>query len=172
MGLPHEDGVVVVEVVRGGPADRAGLKRGEVETHVGGRTVRSSADLRNQVALTAVGEEIELKVLRGGQAKVIRARIEEVSAGAAAMTQALPELAGVAVGTRESNGQPQAVVVVRVERGSPAWNLGLREGDLIAAVNRRKVLSVQELMAALRAATRPIVLNVVRGEYLFAIVLR
>jgi serine protease Do/serine protease DegQ len=84
----------------------------------------------------------------------------------------VPELAGAAVGTREAGGQPQGVVVVRVERGSPAWNLGLRAGDLIAGVNRREVRSVQELMAALRRATRPIVLNIVRGEYLFAIVLR
>jgi serine protease Do/serine protease DegQ len=134
--------------------------------------VRSSADLRNQVGLTPVGEEIELRVLRGAEVKAIRARIEEVSAGAATMTQSVPELAGAAVGTREAGGQPQGVVVVRVERGSPAWNLGLRAGDLIAGVNRREVRSVQELMAALRRATRPIVLNIVRGEYLFAIVLR
>ncbi|HEY7760565.1 MAG TPA: Do family serine endopeptidase [Burkholderiales bacterium] len=172
MGLTRSEGVVVVEVVPGGPAERAGLKRGDVVTHVGGRKVRSSADLRNQVGLTPVGEEIELRVLRGAEVKAIRARIEEVSAGAATMTQSVPELAGAAVGTREAGGQPQGVVVVRVERGSPAWNLGLRAGDLIAGVNRREVRSVQELMAALRRATRPIVLNIVRGEYLFAIVLR
>ena len=62
--------------------------------------------------------------------------------------------------------------MVRVERGSPAWHLGLREADLIAGVNRRDVRSVQELLAALRGATRPTVLNMVRRKYLFAIVLR
>jgi serine protease Do/serine protease DegQ len=64
------------------------------------------------------------------------------------------------------------VVVVRVAEGSPAWNHGLREKDLIAAVNRRKVRSVNELLAVLRSATRPIALSVIRGDYVFAIVLR
>jgi serine protease Do/serine protease DegQ len=59
-----------------------------------------------------------------------------------------------------------------VAEGSPAWNHGLREKDQIAAVNRRKVRSVNELLAALRAATRPIALSVIRGDYVFAIVLR
>jgi S1-C subfamily serine protease len=61
---------------------------------------------------------------------------------------------------------------VRVEPGSAAWSLGLREGDVIAGVNRRRVRSVDEMLAALRGARRPVILNVARGEVMFAIVLR
>jgi serine protease Do/serine protease DegQ len=172
MGLEVAEGVVIVDVLRDSPADRAGLERGDVVTHVNGRKVRGSADLRNQVGLTPVGEELELRVVRGRETRVLRARIEGVQAGAARLVQAVPELAGAAVGNAESGARAQSVVVVRVERDSPAWNLGLREGDVIAAVSRRRVRSVEELAAALRAAARPIVLNVARGEYLFAIVLR
>ncbi len=167
MGLNAAEGVVIVDVASGGPAERAGLRRGDVVTHVNGRKVKSSADLRNQVGLTPVGEEVELRVLRDGQARVVRAAIEAVPAARARGTQLVPELSGAAVGNAEAG-----VLVVEVKRGSPAWNHGLREGDLIAGVNRRAVRSTRELVAALRNASRPIVLNVARGDYLFVIVLR
>jgi serine protease Do/serine protease DegQ len=172
MGLDAAEGVVIVDVAKNSPAERAGLKRGDIVTHVNGRKVRGSADLRNQVGLTPVNEELELKVQRGREMRTIRARIEPLQAEAGArVTQAVPELGGATVGTAESGGRSNAVVV-RVERDSPAWNLGLREGDVIAAVNRRRVRNTDELVNALRGATRPIVMNVVRGEYVFAVVLR
>jgi serine protease Do/serine protease DegQ len=172
MGLEAAEGVVIVDVAKSSPAERAGLKRGDIVTHVNGRKVRGSADLRNQVGLTPVNEELELKVQRGREARTIRARIEPLQTeGGARVTQAVPELGGATVGTAESSGRSN-VVVVRVERDSPAWNLGLREGDVIAAVNRRRVRNTDELVSALRGATRPIVMNVVRGEYVFAVVLR
>ncbi len=172
MGVATAEGVVIVEVAPGGPAERGGLKRGDVVTHVNGRKVRSSADLRNQVGLTPVGEELEMKVVRAGEARVIRARIEPVQQSTTRTTQSIPELAGAAVGNVDSPGRGQVVIVVRVERDSPAWQHGLREGDLIAGVNRRRIRSVDELLEALRAASRPVVLNMVRGETMFAIILR
>jgi serine protease Do/serine protease DegQ len=167
LGLSISEGVVIVEVASGGPAERAGLRRGDVVTQVNGHKVKSSADLRNQIGLLAPGEPVELRVIRDGQTRTIRARIESVPSGRARGTEAVPELAGAAVGDSEDG-----VVVVTVERGSPAWNHGLRAGDIIAGVNRRPVRTARELLAALSKASRPIVLNVVRGDYVFAIVLR
>ncbi|MCW5620723.1 MAG: Do family serine endopeptidase [Burkholderiales bacterium] len=172
MDLASSDGVVIVDVAPDSPAERAGLRRGDVVTHVNGRRVRSSADLRNQVGLTPVDEELELKIQRGREVHVMRARIESVQAGVARMAQAVPELVGAAVGNLERGGRQQGVVVVRVDRNSPAWNHGLRNGDVIAGVNRRKVRSVEELLAALKGAARPIVLTILRGDTLFSIQLR
>ncbi len=106
--------------------------------------------------------------LRGAQTQTIRARIESVSGGQARGAEAVPELAGAAVG----DGEAGVVVVVTVEPGSPAFEHGLRRGDVIAGVNRRPVRNVRELLSALSKAGRPILLNVVRGDYVFAIVLR
>jgi Do/DeqQ family serine protease len=167
LGLNINEGVVIVEVAAGGPAERAGLRRGDVVTHVNGRTIKSSADLRNQIGMLAPGESVELQVVRGAQTQTIRARIESVSAGQARGAEAVPELAGAAVGDSEAG-----VVVVTVEPNSPAFGHGLRQGDIIAGVNRRPVRNVRELLSALSKAARPILLNVVRGDYVFAIVLR
>jgi serine protease Do/serine protease DegQ len=167
LGLNFKEGVVIVEVAPGGPAQRAGLRRGDVVTQVNGHKVRSSADLRNQVGLLAPGEPVELRVVRDGQTLTIRARIESVPSGQGRGAEAVPELVGAAVGDSEAG-----VLVVSVEPGSPAWDHGLRQGDIIAGVNRRPVRNARELLSALSKAGRPILLNVVRGDYVFAIVLR
>ncbi|HZP88990.1 MAG TPA: Do family serine endopeptidase [Burkholderiales bacterium] len=174
MGVAIVDGVVIVDVVPESPAARAGLKRGDIVTHVNGRHVRSSADLHNQVGLTPVGEEIELKIQRASQLHTLRAKIEPIQPGSTRDSQVIPELAGAAIGNLEGGGgvRIQAPVVVRVERGSPAWNHGLRQGDIIAGVNRKKVRTVEELLDALKGAPSPVVLKVLRGDTVFAIQLR
>jgi len=171
MGLTTSEGVVIVEVADESPAHRAGLRRADVVTHVNGRRVRSSADLRNQIGLTPIGEELELRILRGREVRTVRAKIEALQAGRGE-GRAVPELAGAAVADYERYGKPQAVAVVRVERNSPAWSHGLRDGDIIAGVNRRRVHSVEELLAALKISQRPLYLQIVRGDTRFAIQLR
>ena len=66
----------------------------------------------------------------------------------------------------------RVVVVVTVEANSPAWNHGLRKGDIIAGVNRRPVRTAREFLSLLSQAARPVALNILRGDYAFAIVLR
>ena len=169
--LPANQGAVVVEVMRGSPADRAGVRVGDVIVAVNGRRVRSSSDLRNQIGLIPVGEEVEFKALREGAERSFRVRVESVRPVEAAGSESIPELAGATVGNVERDGKPEAVAVLGVTRGSPAWSRGLREGDLIVAVNRKKVRTTRELVAAL-GERGEMVLSVVRGDNLFAIVLR
>ena len=118
LGLSMTEGVVIVEVASGGPAERAGLRRADVVTHVNGHAVKSSADLRNQIGLMTPGDMVELRVLRDGQPRTIRARIEGVT-GRTRGTEAVPELTGAAVGDSEAG-----VLVVSVEPRSPAWSAG------------------------------------------------
>ncbi len=171
LGLAANQGAIVVEVAPNSPAAKVGLRRGDVVLALNGRNVRGSADLRNQIGLTPVGETVEFKVVRDGKTLTFRATVESVRPAGVRGYEAPPELQGATVGTVESDGRPQAVAVVEVERGSPAWSHGLRAGDVIVAVNRQKVTTPAELLAALKKPGR-IVLGVVRGDYVFAIVLR
>jgi Do/DeqQ family serine protease len=166
------NGAVVVEVVKGSPAEKAGLRVGDVITAVNGRAIRGSSDLRNQIGLVAIGTEVEFKVLREGREQLFRTRVEALRAPQAGEVESMvPELTGLSVANAERNGRAEAVGVVAVESGSQAWSHGLRPGDVIVAVNRRKVRSTRELMAALRTPGS-LVLTVVRGEAVFGITLR
>jgi len=171
LALTSSQGAVVVDIAPDSPAAKAWLKRGDVVVAVNGRGIRGSSDLRNQIGLMAVGEDVEFKVLRNGRELVLKTRVEPLRAATALGNQIVAELQGATVGTVESGGKPNAVMIVEVEPDSPAWSHGLRPGDVIVAVNRRKVSSVRELIAALKAPGRA-VLSVVRGDYVFAIVLR
>ena len=88
----------------------------------------------------------------------------------------MPELAGAAVAAIEPDmplyGRLQGALVAKVERGSAAWLQGLRPGDVIYAVNDRRVRNVEELMAALRAVEGRLQVSLVRGEYRITILMR
>ena len=92
----------------------------------------------------------------------------------AAGGQSLPELNGASLAEVERRGLPgknRAVLVNSVEAGSPAFQHGLRQGDVIIGVNQRRVTSVPELSKALRASGR-LALNVVRGDFVLTMQLR
>lgn len=171
-GITPNEGAVVVEVVPGAPAEKAGLKRGDVVIALNGRSVRGSADLRNQMGLIPIGDTAELKVMRDGKPLTIKVAIDSPIAASSTGQQNIAELNGARVGTLQRNGRPEAIVVVEVARGSPAWNNGLRKGDVIVGVNRRKIREVSELIAAFKSSERPLVLNIVRGDFGISLIFR
>jgi Do/DeqQ family serine protease len=77
LGVRSEAGAVVLELLRGSPADRAGIEPGDVVVAVDGRPVEDAAQLRNALASAEVGTELHLTVSRGGRRREIRIPVEE-----------------------------------------------------------------------------------------------
>jgi serine protease DegQ len=73
--LPHPEGVIIVGVLRQGPADRAGIKPGDVVLSVDGKSVGNTGQLLNTVAALKPGSETDIDVLRDGRAQTVRVRI-------------------------------------------------------------------------------------------------
>ncbi len=175
LGLKETKGAIITEVERGSTADRAGIRAGDVILAVNGRDIRGSSDLRNLIGLIQVGEEVELTVIRDGQRKQVRAKVGQTkvtSVGGVAAQQ----LAGVVFSDIEPGtpgyGKVQGALVAEVQSGSPAQRHGLRPGDVIVAVNRKRVRNVNELKSALAQAGQVIALNVVRGDSRLFIVIQ
>jgi len=168
------EGAQIAEVESNSPAAAAGLRKGDVVVALNGHPVRGSAELRARLGVVPAGDTVELKVQRGKETEVLKARIAEVDRSQAAGGQSLPELNGAALAEVERSGLPgknRAVLVNSVETVSPAYQHGLRQGDLIIGVNQRRVTSVPELSKALRASGR-LALNVVRGDFVLTMQLR
>jgi len=179
LGISMEDvaggeGAKIAEVQASSPAAAAGLKQGDIVTALNGHPVRGAADLRARLGIVPVGETVDLRVQRGNETRLVKARIGEIEKGQVAGARMLPELPGAALADAERRGlggRSRAVLVTSVEPGSAAFGHGLRGGDLIIGVNQRRVMSVAELAKALRAEGR-VALNVLRGDTLLVIQIR
>ncbi len=175
IGIPSAaEGAVVVQVEPGSPADKAGVKAGDVVTALQGRSVRGASDLRNRIGLTRAGEDVEVTILRNGAERRIRARVDrgpgspQAAASQTDKDGLVPRLRGATVRDIVPGmpiyGKVQGVVVAEVEPSSPAAARGLRAGDVIVAVNRKPVRNIAEFHEALRDAGRVAALDVLRGD--------
>jgi Do/DeqQ family serine protease len=79
LGVKESKGIVVAQIAPGGPADRAGLKAGDVITALNGTEVKDINTFRNQVAGAGPGAEVTLTVLRDGRQQEIRAKLGELA---------------------------------------------------------------------------------------------
>ena len=176
LGVNTLDGAVIAVVQAGSPAEKAGIKEGDVVTALNNRPIQHAAELRARLGLTAIGEEVEMRLNRSGTARTVRTRIAppDVSGGNG---QAIAQLPGMRVITIERGSplyqrmQGGGLVVSTVEPNSNAWVAGFRPGDIIYSVNRRRVQSAVELQTALRGA-QSYAVGLLRGDFTLTITLR
>ena len=159
--INHSKGAVVNQINRGAPADKAGLKIGDVITQINGRPVENTGQLRNLVASTDPGAKTELTIIREGKERVLAVIVgvlpEASPRTAAARSNAEPSgRFGLTVApltdqaAHELGVEPGlGVLIESVETDSPADAAGIHPGDLIVEVNREHVTTVDELTAAL-----------------------
>lgn len=168
MGLEARQGAVVAQVERGSPADRAGLRAGDVVLSVDGAPVKSSADLRNRIGLVEVDRTVAIELLRDGRRRIARVQVSEASGAATEAGEVIPQLAGAGLSELPSDhpafGRIAGVLVTEVARGSPASRIGLRRGDIILGLDRQPVRSLAELRAAAPRPGEPMTLNLLRGN--------
>ncbi|HVW65273.1 MAG TPA: DegQ family serine endoprotease [Nitrosospira sp.] len=174
LGLASTAGAIVSTVDANSPAEKAGLKAGDVIIAVNGKNIRSSLDLRNKIGLMPIGETVILELIRNGKPITTRVKIAKPLDVPGTEAETVPQLAGATVANfkAESARGPEGIVVTKVEGNSPAWMHGLRPGDIIIGVNRKKVRSVQEFLAAVQASQDSIILSLLRGDFRLRIMIR
>ncbi|MEO6563061.1 MAG: DegQ family serine endoprotease [Nitrosospira sp.] len=176
LGLASTEGAIISTVEPNSPAEKAGMKPRDVVIGVNGRAVRNAADLRNKVGMMPIGETIELRLIRSAKPLTIKIKIAKPLDIAGTEAETVPQLAGATVANfnagSSSREKIEGVLVTKVDANSPAWLHGIRPGDIIVGVNRRKVRSVQEFLAVLQASQDVIMLNLLRGDFRLTIVIR
>ncbi len=174
--LPNDtSGAVISQVENKSPADKAGLKPGDVVVAVDGKPIHNARQLDNQIGLTLVGEPINVEVLRNGKKLSLTAHIEPTPAQTLSGSNVHPELAGVEFKdvVQPSVGLPTGVVISKIDETSKAYKAGLREGDHVVAINRHRVHSVHELESiASQSNNSEMLLRIVRGDNSFYVVVR
>lgn len=168
-GLEKAEGALVSEVVKDSPADKAGIKQGDVIIEYNNTPVKSLGSFRNEISLMPPGSEVELKINRKGQIMTIPVSLgsasdQELAVGGVASKIGI-EVDNLTADLAKQLGiskNEEGVVITKVKPGSPASMAGLRPGFLIQAINHKKVANISDFNAALNEGTKNRVLVLVR----------
>jgi serine protease Do len=166
LGLDGPEGALITSVSPDSPAERAGLKVGDVILDINGAKVSERNQLRMQVSLMNPDQNVRLKVFRNGQNVDLTARLSEMPGEKVAKAGTENQdheaaLQGVSVEdldarTARQLGLPastKGVVVTEVDPASQAASAGLKEGDVIQQVNRQPVESASDFARAVKKSS-------------------
>ena len=171
--LKRPAGSVITNVTPGSPASRAGLKPGDVIASVDGQAVDDPNAFNYRFTTHALGGRIDLGVVRGGREikvavaletapdqprdeLVIRSRSPFIGAKVANLSPALAD-------ELQLESSTEGVVVIDVEAGTLAQNLGFQRGDIVVSVNNQKIAKTHDLERVAKAGSRLWRVSIVRG---------
>jgi len=161
-GLEEGHGVLVADVAKNSPAERAGLQRDDVIVEFNGQPVQEAGSFRSRVATTSPGAAVEMAIMRDGKRVTKTIDIgtlpgEHVAMNTGPQEQVERTDVGLAVqpltddlAKRFGYEGEHGVVVSEVTPGSEAARAGIREGDLIKEVNRQEVDNPRDFQQALK----------------------
>ena len=171
--LKNRDGVLVADVVKGSPAAKAGIHRSDVIVRFDGKPVHKAEELPRLVAVTPVGKKVKVEVIRDGDHKTLKLKVgvlKEEDQGVSGSTsngfgitlqEITPKLAE-SLGLEE---EAKGLVVSDIDQDGPAWEAGMRRGDVVLEVNRKEVASLDDFRKAIakRDKERPTLFLVKRS---------
>jgi len=147
-------GVLVVDVAKGGPADKAGLKKNDVIVAYRGKETSNTDELRNAVAETAIGTEAGITILREGKKEEVTARIGNLEESTKLLAVSVKERLGAEVrspnaleASKYGINANEGVVITWEDPKGPLKEAGFEVGDMILAVDDQPVQSMESFIS-------------------------
>ncbi|MHB8138685.1 MAG: DegQ family serine endoprotease [Smithellaceae bacterium] len=179
----NKSGALVSDVFKGDPADKAGLKVGDIITEINGKPIKDTHELLLTIAALHVGQSMVVKAIRDGQEMTFKVTVAERKDNA--------ELAAVRPGSekghfgisaqevtpdiaRQLGVRPEGVMVTNIQEGSPADEVGIQPQDIIVQVNRVKISSMNDYTREITKAgvKKSVTLLIKRGRSSFFVAMR
>jgi serine protease Do len=154
-GVERQKGALIAEVMKGGPAEKAGMKQGDIVISYQGKEIANASALRNEVATTPIGEQAKVTVLRKGKkvelavtignledmTKLLSASVKE-RLGAELKPVATPEEA-----QKYGLSAPEGVEIVWLDPKGPLGKVGFEVGDVLLEINHQPIKSFESFVA-------------------------
>jgi serine protease Do len=157
--LQAVQGALITDIVKGSPADAAGLKQEDIILSYNNVIVENLSTFRNFVAMLSPGTKLKLKVMRDGKEIDLIVTVQKLPEEVTGPNTPLQKL-GLAVQelttelAQKLGVESKGVVITEVTPGSPAAQAALKAGSVIVAVNRQKVSNMTEFTAAMNEAAK------------------
>jgi serine protease Do len=146
-------GALIVDVAKGGPAEKAGIKKNDVVIAYRGKEIPDASALRNDVAETAIGTEAKITILRSGKKEEVTVRIGSLEASTKILAAAVKDRLGVDVRSPNSGevnkygiSPNEGVVIVWEDPKGPLKEAGFEIGDMILAINNQPIDSLESFV--------------------------
>ncbi len=151
MNLKGSKGALVADITKGSPAEKAGIRRGDVIVTFDSAAVDSANDLRNRIAGSRVGKKVEISLIRKGERVTVQPVVEpyKLSPHMAAlelenrMGLEVKEISILEARKRRLNSR-EGVVITKVDPQGPAGRAGLEAGDIIYQMNNQAIRGLKE----------------------------
>ena len=162
LNSPVSSGALITRVEPGSAAEDAGLEVDDIIVGVNDKRIAGAAELRNTIGLMRSGDDVEIEYFRDNDKRKTSTSLGQQLTAASVGAEIHPGLVGAQF-AESSASRDDGVEVTAVEPGSPAAQRGLRAGDVITAINRRPVRSLDELNE-IASSSRILFLLVQRGD--------
>jgi serine protease Do len=182
VGLARPAGVLLTDVFPGSPAEQAGLRRGDIVTHVESREVADGDALRFRIATHSVGATMRVTAWREGRERIVPVSLvapPETPPRDTTLLRGNHPLAGATVANLSpalmeelglTDGAPRGVIVLETRRGTPAFQIRIQPGDQLLRINEREVKSVDDVRRVTASAALPWRLSILRGDKIITLV--
>jgi serine protease Do len=175
LGITEAHGALVADVTDNSPAEKAGVKRGDVIVAYDGKKVEDSSSLPALVAATPVGKTVPVEVRRNGKTKTLEVTVSKLAEQEVALDESATQKGRLGLALRDLRPEEreriglkeaEGVVVEGVLPDSPAAEAGIQAGDVILQVNQTSVSSVAELKKEIGKAgeTKPLLFLLRRAD--------
>jgi serine protease Do len=162
-------GALIADVIKGGPAEKAGMKKNDVVIAYEGKEIIDSGALRNIVAASPIDREAKMTVLRGGKKVELAVKVENLESSVKVLAVTARDRLGVEVravspaeGKKYNLDNNQGVVITRVDRAGALGEAGFEVGDIILGIENQPITdqnSFIQLASVLRPAQKITVLG-------------
>jgi len=168
-GLKKPMGALIAHVVRGGPAEKAGIKTGDVVTGYGDKEILDGANLQNEVAASPIGQEVKVTLFRNGKKQTLTVKVGNPQETIKKQASSVKGRLGVDVRPvtpeevkRYALDSHQGVVLIWVHPDSPLAGIGFDVNDMILEINGQSINGLElfvDLVSDLRPQQRIILLG-------------
>jgi len=165
-GVPSGRGVVIGQVTEDSPADKAGLKRGDVIVALDDRRVRDLSGVRNRIGLVRLGQKMKVDIIRDKKPQTIHVTVESLG------DASNPFESSLRLSNRQSRNGRRYVEIEAVRPGSVVESAGLLPGDIVLSINRTAIGTTSDIPDILESAGEELTLLVQRGRSTFYVQLK